>query len=230
MRQSQRHEPNERLGGENMTIHSRRGFTLLEILTVAVIVALLAGLLAPVLVRAKRSAKDTVALSNLRQCGMAILIYADDHGGIANLPLDTNFPGVLDNMPTCDSQDTWRAGCDSPSIAPMIGSYAYIRNANDFKRPDIWNLTLTVETTPTLLLSVFSANNPPHPFDQDVEPRTITNFMPDRTVRFIADGSAGVTIIGSEGIKDPFSWTLLFSRWMINGSRARSKESGHWRN
>ncbi len=58
----------------------RRGFTLLELLVVIAIIALLAGLLLPVLGRARTQAKRVACLNNLRQFTLADLMYADDHG------------------------------------------------------------------------------------------------------------------------------------------------------
>lgn len=57
----------------------RRAFTLIELLVVIAIIAVLASLLFPVFTRAKGSARDTACLSNLRQLGMALQLYANDH-------------------------------------------------------------------------------------------------------------------------------------------------------
>lgn len=59
---------------------SRVGFTLVELLVVIAILAILAVLLLPALQRAKESAKSAACKSNLRQQGIALQLYADDHG------------------------------------------------------------------------------------------------------------------------------------------------------
>jgi len=57
------------------------GFTLVELLVVIAIITLLAALLGPALGTAARAARKASCLSNLRQIGLAIHCYAQDHDG-----------------------------------------------------------------------------------------------------------------------------------------------------
>jgi len=56
-----------------------QGFTLIELLVVMVIIALLVGLLLPALGRAQEEARKTQCRSNLRQIGLAAIMYGNDN-------------------------------------------------------------------------------------------------------------------------------------------------------
>ncbi|HAV65094.1 MAG TPA: hypothetical protein DCY13_22325 [Verrucomicrobiales bacterium] len=68
-----------------------RGFTLIELLVVIAIMAVLGGILLPVLGKAKSRAKGTACINNLKQWGTATLLFAADNDD--KLPRDGSSTG-----------------------------------------------------------------------------------------------------------------------------------------
>ncbi len=71
----------------------RTGFTLIELLVVIAIIAILVALLLPVLSQAREKGRRTQCLSNIRQMGMAIRMYLDDHEELFPTDRHVNFNG-----------------------------------------------------------------------------------------------------------------------------------------
>jgi prepilin-type N-terminal cleavage/methylation domain len=64
-----------------MTHHASRAFTLIELLVVISIIAILAGIALPVYTQVQERGAQTKDLSNAKQIGLALKLYASDNDG-----------------------------------------------------------------------------------------------------------------------------------------------------
>jgi prepilin-type processing-associated H-X9-DG protein/prepilin-type N-terminal cleavage/methylation domain-containing protein len=67
------------------SLKSKACFTLIELLVVVAIIAVLIALLLPSLNQARARAKDVVCMNQMKQSGLAFLMYANDYGGKVHL-------------------------------------------------------------------------------------------------------------------------------------------------
>ncbi|MDP3790418.1 MAG: DUF1559 domain-containing protein [Candidatus Omnitrophota bacterium] len=100
---------------------SLTGFTLLELLVVLVIIGILAALLIPALGKAREGARRVACANNLRQIGIAVHMYLDDHDGFFPLAAEENFTSIF---PYLDDDKVWH--CPSWPESRRYGGGDYL--------------------------------------------------------------------------------------------------------
>ena len=121
---------------------ARRGFTLIELLVVIAIIAILAAILFPVFAQAREKARQTACLSNMKQMGTAITMYAQDY--------DETYNCIYTFQPPNFNASTrlWWTELLNP----------YIKNADVFRCPSLVDKRQIADAPPGMTLQVPYAN------------------------------------------------------------------------
>jgi prepilin-type N-terminal cleavage/methylation domain-containing protein/prepilin-type processing-associated H-X9-DG protein len=143
-------------------------FTLIELLVVLAIVAVLAGVLLPVIGRTKEHGRAAACLSNLRQVGLALQLYVQDNDNRLPVMYDALFgssapPGA--SRPAIDLVLSNHLGSPQVLRCPSDRSGAFEQTRSSYS----WNVLLNGQDADRLrvLGMDFDPHNIPVVFDKE---------------------------------------------------------------
>ena len=150
-----------------------RAFTLIELLVVIAVIAILAAITFPVFAQARQKARQTTCLSNQRQLGVAVMLYATDNddrfpNGINRYRLQNVWPGegwAGQCLPYSKTPALYRCAADVSTIEQPHNnpvSYAYNLNFVGYSEGDDSppaGLTFSALSTPSRSVLLFEVSN-----------------------------------------------------------------------
>jgi prepilin-type N-terminal cleavage/methylation domain-containing protein/prepilin-type processing-associated H-X9-DG protein len=134
----------------------RTGFTLIELLVVIAIISILASMLLPALTKAKEKAHRAKCTSNMRQWGIAQLMYLDENNqNFPNARIPKGSPGTppaysADNMLWTDLASFAAAGSGDIGWFNSLPPYVSAKRLCDYaNNPEEWVRSRNIFTCPT---------------------------------------------------------------------------------
>ena len=195
---------------------SRRthGFTLIELLVVIAIIAILAGMLLPALGKAKQKATQTKCLSNMKQFGLAVRLYVDDH--------DDLFPPtriVNSAAATVNTQFAWYGKAGNGIYGPIGADRRYVnRYVGTFTATSEMQVALCPndrdQPNNTAIVANYTAFGSSYSINAGSSANAAVNFITKdaaansvRTAEIVSPGR--FTINGDAGVWYPI-WPILY--------------------
>lgn len=114
-----------------------RSFTLIELLVVVAIIAVLIAILLPAMSSARELAKVTTCANDVKQLGLAIMMYTNDSNGYRPLYWETTgYPGTWSTSVIWRADDSYAGYKYWDALGRLWGPVNYIKNNRVFLCPN----------------------------------------------------------------------------------------------
>ena len=116
----------------------RNAFTLIELLVVIAIIAILAAILFPVFSQARAKARQATCTSNLKQIGLAFLMYASDYDGKFPTPGGQRLINPATGL--CEfPQNGWVQSAGTGLGQDVGGIFPYVKMRSNNPSSNLWS-------------------------------------------------------------------------------------------
>jgi prepilin-type N-terminal cleavage/methylation domain-containing protein len=163
----------------------RTGFTLIELLVVIAIIAILAAILFPVFAQAREKARQNTCISNFKQIGLAMLMYAQDW--------DEALPRIRTWELTSFCQPNSKSFTWKGMINPYVKSYAFWRCPSNPKN------NVPSEDIDKNIMCSYAVNGIVHHGHRNSDrtpPRTLASFAEPATTMSLLESTAPCPDLG----------------------------------